>query len=328
MCTHVQRYQRLPARAWAARPAAGKIRAMSLITRANTADLTPPRHRAARLTLLTLLLWATGVSAAVAAAAPPVALIPVPGKAGAAITTQAATRVATEAATRAAPAARTAVGSKSKPATRRQQLKREAEGLALATATVEIITEAQLNVAMRVLTGQADCEFNEHVTVSPMDGQPGHFQVGHKGQRYTMVPEDTATGAVRLVDRRAEVIWLQIPIKSMLMNSKQGRRMVDACTHSEQRAAVVAFAEAGAGLGIAAIAAAAPVAAATPVVAATLVAAATPVTNSTPAVPASQASPASPASPAQAEALTAQATPCGPGNAAAEEAAAPASAPR
>ena len=296
---------------------------MSLIARANTADLTPPRHRAARLTLLTLLLWATGVSAAVATAAPPVALIPVPGKAGAAITTQAAskaaTRAATQAATRAAPAARTAVGSKSKPATRRQQLKREAEGLALATATVEIITEAQLNVAMRVLTGQADCEFNERVTVLPMDGQPGHFQVGHKGQRYTMVPEETATGAVRLVDRRAEVIWLQIPIKSMLMNSKQGRRMVDACTHSEQRAAVVAFAEASAGLGIAAITAAVPVAAAT------LEAAATPVTDSTPAV---SASPASPASPAQAEALTAQATPCGPGNAVAEEAAAPASAPR
>ena len=33
-------------------------------------------------------------------------------------------------------------------------------------------------------------------------------------------------------------MWLQIPSKSMLMNSKIGQRMVDSCTHAEQRLAV------------------------------------------------------------------------------------------
>jgi hypothetical protein len=183
-----------------------------------------PHRHAARLALSTLLVLATGTGAALAA--------------GPAPTTAAAT------------APKSTAAPRGKPATPRQQLKREAEGLALATTTVETINEAQLNVAMRVLTGQADCEFNEHVTVSPMEGQPGHFLVGHKGLRYTMVPEETNTGAVRLVDRRAGVVWLQIPVKSMLMNSKLGRRMVDACTHSEQRAALTAVTEAGAGLGI------------------------------------------------------------------------------
>jgi hypothetical protein len=175
----------------------------------------------------------------------------------------AATTAATPSTTKAT-AAKPTAAARAKPATPRQQLKSEASGLALATATVETINEAQLNVAMRVLTGQAQCEFNEQVTVLPMDGQPGHFLVAHKGLRYTMVPEETATGAVRLVDRRAGVVWLQIPVKSMLMNSKQGRRMVDACTHAEQRAAVTAVAEAGAGLGILPTAAGAtPAAAAT-----------------------------------------------------------------
>jgi hypothetical protein len=138
-----------------------------------------------------------------------------------------------------------------KPATPREQLKAEAEGLALATTTVEEISQAQLDVAARVLTGTADCEFKLQVTVMPMEGQPGHFIVGHKGQRYTMVPEETQTGAVRLEDKRAGVVWLQIPTKSMLMNSKQGQRMVDACQQNEQRLAVNAAAAAGAGLGIA-----------------------------------------------------------------------------
>lgn len=216
-----------------------------------------PRQRAARAALLSLMVMAASAGTAVAAG--PSSASPGPGK------TVAVGK----------PASKTAAATKGQPATTREQLKSEAEGLALATATVETITEAQLNVAMRVLTGSADCEFNERVTVAPMDGQPGHFLVGHKGLRYTMVPEETATGAVRLVDRRAGVVWLQIPVKSMLMNSKQGRRMIDACTHAEQRAALKAVAEAGTGLGIVATAPGAPVAATAPAAAPALAAPAT-----------------------------------------------------
>jgi hypothetical protein len=151
-------------------------------------------------------------------------------------------------------------GKAGKPATPRQQLKSEASGLALATATAETINQAQLDVAARVLTGTADCEFKQSITVQPVDGQPGYFTVGHKGQRYTMVPEETATGAVRLQDKRAGVVWLQIPTKSMLMNARLGQRMVDACQHAEQRIAVNAAADAGAGLGIVPQPAAAPAA--------------------------------------------------------------------
>ncbi len=218
---------------------------------------TPPRHRAARRALLSLMVMAASAGPAVAAGPSPAS--PGPGNAVAV----------------GKPATKTAAAPKGKPATPRQQLKSEAEGLALATTTVETITEAQLNVAMRVLTGPADCEFNERVTVAPMDGQPGHFLVGHKGLRYTMVPEETATGAVRLVDRRAGVVWLQIPVKSMLMNSNLGRRMIDACTHAEQRAAVKAVADAGTGLGIVPTAPGAPVAATAPAAPAALAAAAT-----------------------------------------------------
>lgn len=216
-----------------------------------------PRQRAARVALLSLMVMAASAGPAVAAGPSPAS--PAPGK------TVAVGK----------PASKSAAASKGQPATKRQQLKSEAEGLALATTTVETITEAQLNVAMRVLTGSADCEFNERVTVAPMDGQPGHFLVGHKGLRYTMVPEETATGAVRLVDRRAGVVWLQIPVKSMLMNSKQGRRMVDACTHAEQRVAVKAVADAGTGLGIVVTAPGAPLAATAPAAAAALAAPAT-----------------------------------------------------
>lgn len=150
-----------------------------------------------------------------------------------------------------------------KPATPRQQLKSEAKGLALAAETVEAISEAQLAVASRVLTGAADCEFNQQINVQPLNGVPGYFTVSHKGKRYRMLPRETATGAVRLEDPAAGIVWLQIPTKSMLMNARVGQRLVDSCLHTAQRTAANAAVEAGQGIGI--VAPVAPAAAAVPV---------------------------------------------------------------
>lgn len=186
-------------------------------------------------------------------------------------------------------AAKPAPKPATRPATSREMLQNQAKGLALATETVEQINEAQLDIATRVLTGDADCEFNQKVAVSPVDGQPGHFHVGFKKMRYRMVPQETTTGAVRLEDKKAGVVWLQIPTKSMLMNAKIGQRMVDACTHSEQRAAVAAAEAAGKAMKVAEAASAAA-ASALPPAAAPAASAADPA-----AAPAAPAAPVAPA---------------------------------
>lgn len=143
------------------------------------------------------------------------------------------------------PAAKTAKPAPT-PATPREEVKSEALGLALAIETTEAISERQLAIASRVLTGKAQCEESQSVDVDPVAGKPGMFQVRFKNASYIMVPEETTTGAVRLLDRKSSVVWLQIPVKSMLLDSRVGRRMVDLCTHAEQRAAVDASKAAGA----------------------------------------------------------------------------------
>jgi len=100
------------------------------------------------------------------------------------------------------------------------------------------MSQAQIEIADRVFTGNAQCEFNQQVSVQPIAGKPGHFKVGFKNASYTMVPEETTTGAVRLEDKRAGIVWVQIPAKSMLLNAKAGQRMVDGCQQSQQRAAL------------------------------------------------------------------------------------------
>ena len=129
-------------------------------------------------------------------------------------------------------------------ATSREQLKNQAKGLALASEVTEQISEGQMQAAARVMTGDIDCEFNQKVSLKAVDGQPGHFQLAFKKVTYRMIPQETTTGAVRLEDKKAGVVWLQIPAKSMLMNAKIGQRMVDACLHADQRAAVEASAAA------------------------------------------------------------------------------------
>lgn len=154
--------------------------------------------------------------------------------------------------TTAKPPPRAAAKARTGPTT--QQAASTAKGLALATATVEAISAGQLDVAARVLTGAAECEFAQRVDVLPLDGVPGYFTVSHKGRHYRMLPRETTTGAVRLEDPDQGIVWLQIPTKSMLMNARRGQRMIDGCMHAEQRAAEAAVAAAGAsqesGIGI------------------------------------------------------------------------------
>ena len=97
------------------------------------------------------------------------------------------------------------------------------------------LSAGQLSAADRVLTGKVNCEFDQSIDVAPVSGKKGFFNVAYKGKTYTMVPEATTTGAVRLEDKKAGMMWLQIANKSMLMNTKAGQRMVDNCQHASQK---------------------------------------------------------------------------------------------
>lgn len=109
-----------------------------------------------------------------------------------------------------------------------------------APATNDDLNPNQLSLADRVLTGVADCEFKEKVDVEKIAGHSGNFKVTYEHKSYTMVPEETTTGAIRLVDLTGALVWIQIPMKSMLLNQKEHHRLVDNCQEDEQRIAVQA----------------------------------------------------------------------------------------
>jgi hypothetical protein len=97
------------------------------------------------------------------------------------------------------------------------------------------LTQGQLDAAARVYTGTAQCDQGKSVSLTPVAGKQGYFKLDFNKASYTLVPEETTTGAVRLEDKKAGIVWLQIPAKSMLMNAKIGQRVADGCKHAEQR---------------------------------------------------------------------------------------------
>ncbi|WP_240162428.1 hypothetical protein [Glaciimonas sp. PAMC28666] len=76
-------------------------------------------------------------------------------------------------------------------------------------------------------TGQFSCELGNRVEIA-LDGSSG-ASMTWKGSKYAMVPVSTTTGAVRFENRASGMVWIQIPAKSMLLNTKQGAQLANEC---------------------------------------------------------------------------------------------------
>jgi hypothetical protein len=95
------------------------------------------------------------------------------------------------------------------------------------------LSPAELDVAKRVHTGEIKCELGAHVKVTARRRE-GYFLVSHGINRFVMHPVESKTGAIRLEDTVRGALWLQLGNKSMLMNTKEGKRLADECASPEQ----------------------------------------------------------------------------------------------
>ncbi|MDI1260919.1 hypothetical protein [Aquabacterium sp.] len=95
----------------------------------------------------------------------------------------------------------------------------------------------QMDAAKRVLIGRYECEFGKKMLIDANDTNLGYFNLRQDKQTWVVKPVLSSTGAIRLEDTKDTVLLIQILTKSMLLNVKTGRRLVDGCVHEVQRAA-------------------------------------------------------------------------------------------
>jgi hypothetical protein len=112
------------------------------------------------------------------------------------------------------------------------------------TKPVELVpapaSAEQIDAAGQVFYGVYECEFNQTVDIQANLKYPSYVDVKHGKSDYLMKPVESSTGAIRLEDVRGETLMVQISSKSMLLNVKTGRRVVDECMSPKQRETVAA----------------------------------------------------------------------------------------
>ena len=109
---------------------------------------------------------------------------------------------------------------------------------AMKTATEYAVPDAppdQVKAAEMVYYGKYECEFNLTVDIVQSPQHSAYVTVRHLKSEWLMKPVLSSTGAIRLEDVRDETLMVQISSKSMLLNTKTGRRIVDDCVSPKQR---------------------------------------------------------------------------------------------
>ncbi len=100
--------------------------------------------------------------------------------------------------------------------------------------TLPVASSEQLLAASQALVGPYDCEFKQTLSVTKHQVD-GYVVVTFSSKAYTMKPVRSSTGAVRLEEvAGGPMLMVQIPTKSMLMDTARGRRVVDSCVHETQ----------------------------------------------------------------------------------------------
>lgn len=109
--------------------------------------------------------------------------------------------------------------------------------VAVVVAPLAIATLEQLQAAQRVLVGHYACEFDRNIDVAHHEKEAGYFRLHLGSQHWVMKPILTSTGTIRLESVTGNTMLMQILTKSMVLDTKAGRRLVDGCVHAAQQEA-------------------------------------------------------------------------------------------
>lgn len=85
--------------------------------------------------------------------------------------------------------------------------------------------------------GEYQCEFNQRIVVDVNPKHDAYVDVRFGRHLFTARPVLSHTGALRLEDVRGQMLVVQIATKSMIMDTRAGKRVVDDCKHEKQVAA-------------------------------------------------------------------------------------------
>ncbi|MYN04833.1 hypothetical protein GTP41_22310 [Pseudoduganella sp. DS3] len=140
----------------------------------------------------------------------------------------------THAAESAAPAKAAAKPAAKVPAKKPVSKKaKAAAGAAAAGAAGAAMAEGEPSVAEHKATDYA-CELGNKITIYSHADDSNSIALRWKNRLHRLTREATTTGAQRFENKLAGLIWIGIPAKGMLLDSKVNRQLANECKSSEQ----------------------------------------------------------------------------------------------
>ncbi len=142
-----------------------------------------------------------------------------------------------------------AVKAKAKPkakATKAKAAAKEAHPLAMSVVDKE---EADEPDTAGSASTDFNCELGNKITIYTNATDDKHIALRWKKRLHRLSRVGTTTGANRFENRLYGLVWIGIPAKGMLLDSKQGRQLANECKDAEQ-AKPAALVEAPPSLGV------------------------------------------------------------------------------
>ena len=137
------------------------------------------------------------------------------------LTLACASLVAVHAAEPAKPAAKAKARAKAKPAA--------------PAASAAPVDEAEPDIT-DTATVEYSCELGNKLTIYTNEGDPNHIALRWKKRLHRLTTVGTTTGAKRFENANYGLIWIGIPSKGMLLDSKLNRQLANECRTPEQEA--------------------------------------------------------------------------------------------
>ncbi|WP_343732426.1 hypothetical protein [Duganella sp.] len=79
-----------------------------------------------------------------------------------------------------------------------------------------------------------DCELGNKITIYTNASDDAHIALRWKKRLHRLTRVGTTTGANRFENKLYGLIWIGIPAKGMLLDSKQNRQLANECRNAEQ----------------------------------------------------------------------------------------------
>ena len=111
--------------------------------------------------------------------------------------------------------------------------KAAAAGVAGAAAVAAVIDEPEPDITDTKVTDYA-CELGNKITIYTSEKDDSHIALRWKKRLHRLARVGTTTGALRFENTNYGLVWIGIPSKGMLLDSKLNRQLANECKNAEQ----------------------------------------------------------------------------------------------